>query len=87
MYIILHRHFDEGNRADMKSGDTNKMIHILFKENVYLCQKHCLTMTLYLEQYANVIFLYNFAFILQLKVLLKKKIIVRDRPKTLSLSA
>ncbi len=29
MYIILHRFFDEGNRADMKSGDTNKNMYIL----------------------------------------------------------
>ncbi len=29
MYIILQGFFDEGNRADMKSGDTNKMIYIL----------------------------------------------------------
>ncbi len=25
--------FDEENRADMKSGDTNKIIHILKKKN------------------------------------------------------
>ncbi len=29
MYIILQGFFDEGNRADMKSGDTNTMIYIL----------------------------------------------------------
>ncbi len=29
MNIILHRLFDEGNRADMKSGDTNKNMYIL----------------------------------------------------------
>ncbi len=29
MYIILQGFFDEGNRAYMKSGDTNNMIYIL----------------------------------------------------------
>ncbi len=29
MYINLQGFFDEGNRADMKSGDTNEKIDIL----------------------------------------------------------
>ncbi len=29
MYIILQGFINEGNRADMKSGDTDKMIYIL----------------------------------------------------------
>ncbi len=29
MYIILQEFFDEGNSADMKSGDTNKKDYIL----------------------------------------------------------
>ncbi len=32
VHLNIHyfiRVFDEGNRADMKSGDTNKMIYIL----------------------------------------------------------
>ncbi len=37
MYIILQEFlFDEGNRDDVKSGVTNKMIHILYKQmNTY----------------------------------------------------
>ncbi len=39
MHIIWQGFFDEENRADMKSGDTNKIIHILKEKKVYLWQK------------------------------------------------
>ncbi len=32
---IFYKVFDEGNRADMKSGDTNIMIYILEKMHTY----------------------------------------------------
>ncbi len=51
----------------MKSGDTNKIIHFLKKNNLYLWQKHCLTMRLYLEKNIQMGFLYHFTFILQIK--------------------
>ncbi len=62
-------HLKNGNRVDMKSGDTNTIIYIFIEKNAYLSQKHCLTMRLYLEQYANVIII-SFC---KLKVLLIKK--------------
>ena len=48
--IILQGVFGEGNRHDMKSGDTNKMVYILLKI-MYIYAK-----TLLIEQYENVIF-------------------------------